>query len=146
MPNCRLNGENPVFRAPLLFIFSIIILCFIIIIVRDRFTRVLRSFWAHASMPECLCWSNVVLFQAKHGVREIDAKQYQCFSSQADNSDFFRQQLLKPLLIERVSGTPGIVQARQHILSKLRATGLWDIELDTFDAATPVNISRQRCP
>ena len=39
--------------------------------------------------------------------------------------------------MERVSGTPGAAQARQHILSKLRSTGLWDIELDTFDAPTP---------
>lgn len=75
--------------------------------------------------------------RAKHIVREIDSKQYRCFSSGAGAADEFRSQLLKPLLIERVSGTPGNAQARQHILSKLHSTNMWNVELDTFDAQTP---------
>jgi glutaminyl-peptide cyclotransferase len=75
--------------------------------------------------------------RVKHNVKSIDAKQYQCFSTLADNPDGFRENLLRPLLIQRVSGTPGNAQARQHILSKLYSTNLWNIELDTFDAMTP---------
>lgn len=77
--------------------------------------------------------------QAKHGVREIDSKQFQCFSPLSDNSDEFRQRLLKPLLIPRVSGTPGNAQARQHIVSTLRSTNMWHVDFDTFDATTPVS-------
>ncbi|CAF3519184.1 unnamed protein product [Adineta steineri] len=113
MPICRFNAEHPLFRAPLLFIFSIIIICFLIFTLHDRFARV------------------------KHGIREIDSKQYQCFSPITDNSDEFRSKLLQPLLIPRVSGTPGAAQARQHIVSKLRSTNTWNVDFDTFDAMTP---------
>ncbi|CAF4698986.1 unnamed protein product, partial [Rotaria sp. Silwood1] len=113
MPVCRLNAENPVFRAPLLFILIITFLCFLIFILHEYLTRV------------------------KHGIREIGAKQYQCFSTISDNSDDFRQNLLRPLLIERVPGTPGNARARQFIISKLQSINMWDIELDTFDEMTP---------
>ncbi|CAF2548711.1 unnamed protein product [Rotaria sp. Silwood2] len=113
MPVCRLNAENPVLRAPLLFIFIITFLCFLIFILHEYVTRV------------------------KHGVREIGAKQYQCFSTLSDNSDDFRLNLLRPLLIERVSGTSGNAKARQFIMSKLQSTNMWNIELDTFDEMTP---------
>ncbi|CAF1257460.1 unnamed protein product [Rotaria magnacalcarata] len=86
----------------------------------------------------CLCY-NIHLVQtrrAKHGVREISAKQYQCFSI-SENSNDFRTNLLRPLLIQRVSGTPGNARARQFILSKLQSLNMWDIELDTFDEKTP---------
>ncbi|CAF3765682.1 unnamed protein product [Rotaria sordida] len=73
----------------------------------------------------------------KHGVREIGAKQYQCFSTLSDDSEDFRVNLLRPLLIERVSGTQGNVKARQFIISKLRSLDMWHIELDTFDEMTP---------
>ena len=42
------------------------------------------------------------------------------------------------MLIERVSGTTGAARAREHILSKLRSTNLFHIELDTFDDQTPI--------
>lgn len=41
MSICRCNTEHPVFRAPLLFIFSITIVCFVIYILQNHFTRVL---------------------------------------------------------------------------------------------------------
>jgi glutaminyl-peptide cyclotransferase len=75
--------------------------------------------------------------RVKHNVKAINAKQYQCFSTIPNNFDDFRENLLRPLLIPRVSGTTGNAQARQHILSKLRSTNMWNIELDTFDAMTP---------
>ncbi|CAF4209730.1 unnamed protein product, partial [Adineta steineri] len=62
---------------------------------------------------------------------------YECFSSITDTSDEFRSKLLQPLLIQRVSGTEGAAQAKQHIISKLRSTNMWNIDLDTFDAMTP---------
>lgn len=71
----------------------------------------------------------------KHTVNNFDKKHFQCYSTKVDD---FRETLLRPLLIERVSGTSGNVQARQHILSKLYSTNLFDIELDTFDSSTPV--------
>ncbi|CAF1029889.1 unnamed protein product [Adineta steineri] len=49
----------------------------------------------------------------------------------------FRSKVLQPLLIQRVSGTAGAAQAKQHIVSKLRSTNMWNIDLDTFDAMTP---------
>ncbi|CAF1131996.1 unnamed protein product [Adineta steineri] len=69
--------------------------------------------------------------------REINSNQYQCFSSITDTSDEFRSKVLQPLLIQRVSGTEGAAQAKQHIVSKLRSTNMWNIDLDTFDAMTP---------
>ncbi|CAF0806874.1 unnamed protein product [Adineta ricciae] len=85
-------------------------------------------------------YCNTHLLQArrvKHNVKEIESKQYKCFSPLSDNSDEFHSKLLQPLLIPRVSGTPGNAQARQHIVSKLRSTNMWNIEFDTFDAMTP---------
>ncbi len=135
---CRLNAEHPVFRAPLLFIFSITIVCFLIFILHDYLTRVLILSCEFEIRNKLISLFKILLFQAKHGVREIDSKQFQCFSTVSDNSNDFRQNLLRPLLIERVSGTQGNAQARQHIISKLRSTNLWNIDFDTFDAMTPV--------
>jgi len=77
-----------------------------------------------------------IFIQVKHSGLNLDKKNFQCFSTAVDD---FRENLLRPLLIERVSGTIGNTQARQHILSKLHSTNLWDVELDTFDSMTPVS-------
>ncbi|CAF0788577.1 unnamed protein product [Adineta ricciae] len=58
---------------------------------------------------------------------------YRCLST---GTNHFRSKLLRPLLIERVSGTKGNVQAREHIIRTLQATDMWTIELDTFSAMT----------
>lgn len=71
-------------------------------------------------------------------MREITAKQYQCFSIISDNSDDFRNNLLRPILIPRVPGSPGNIKVREFILSKLSALNMWQIELDTFVDKTPV--------
>lgn len=138
MPNCRLNAEHPVFRAPLLFIFSIIVVCFLIFILHNHFTRVLILIDEYLLRIKLISSFEISLFQVKHNLRSIDAKQYQCFSTQYDDSNDFRMNLLRPLLIERVSGTAGNAQARNYIVSKLRSSNMWNIEFDTFDAMTPV--------
>jgi len=114
MSRCRVNTEHVVFRLPLTIIFSLTLILISIFILQQYLSR------------------------AKHVVRELKSKQYQCFSSDLSNSNEFRNQLLKPLLIERVSGTTGAARAREHILSKLRSTNLFHIELDTFDDQTPI--------
>ena len=148
MSLCRCNAEHPLFRAPLLFIFSIIIVCSIIIILHDHFTRVLTLFFDYflflSSVGRFSFDFIFIFFQVKHNVKEIDSKQYKCFSPLSDNSDEFRSTLLQPLLLPRVSGTPGNAQARQHIVSKLRSTNMWNIDFDTFDAMTPVRKENRR--
>ncbi|CAF1005844.1 unnamed protein product [Adineta steineri] len=66
--------------------------------------------------------------------------QYQCFSTLSDKSDKFHTKLLRPLLIKRVSGTRGNAQVRQHIISTLQSTKIWNIEYDTFNSVTPDGI------
>ncbi|CAF4356736.1 unnamed protein product, partial [Adineta steineri] len=66
--------------------------------------------------------------------------QYQCFSTLSDKSDKFHTKLLQPLLIKRVSGTRGNAQVRQHIISILQSTKIWNIEYDTFNSMTPDGI------
>ena len=75
-------------------------------------------------------------------MRDLSAKQYKCFPMLSDGADRFRDDLLRPLLIERVPGTSGNRKARQHIISKLQSTNIWDIEFDSFDAMTPVKCKR----
>lgn len=48
----------------------------------------------------------------------------------------FRKEQLDPLLIERISGTPGNVKAREHIVKRMKDLG-WTVEEDTFGDDTP---------
>ncbi|KAG1187415.1 hypothetical protein G6F35_014455 [Rhizopus arrhizus] len=45
-------------------------------------------------------------------------------------------ELMKPLLVERISGTPENEQVQKHIISHFERLG-WHIELDRFTDSTP---------
>lgn len=44
---------------------------------------------------------------------------------------------LKPILIPRISGTENNILVRHHIIDRLKALGIWHIELDEFHEKTP---------
>lgn len=52
--------------------------------------------------------------------------------------DTWTQRLLEPLLIPRVSGTPGNEQVREFIKDHFGSLGTWHVEEDAFTEATPV--------
>ncbi|CAF0855255.1 unnamed protein product [Didymodactylos carnosus] len=73
-------------------------------------------------------------------LKELNKQQLMCFiSSPSLSLATFRDKLLAPILVERVSGTYGNYIVRQHIVSILRSSG-WHIDLDTFYSTTPDGI------
>lgn len=67
-------------------------------------------------------------------VSKLEALKY--LAKDMTDMDTFKQEILNPILIERISGTPEIVRVQEHIVSKLQNWG-WTIELDTFESDTP---------
>ncbi|KAI8788452.1 hypothetical protein BgiMline_007785 [Biomphalaria glabrata] len=50
--------------------------------------------------------------------------------------DYFKSDILKPIVVERVSGTEGNRLVQEHITSILKKLS-WTVELDTFEDSTP---------
>ncbi|XP_076464035.1 glutaminyl-peptide cyclotransferase-like [Babylonia areolata] len=55
--------------------------------------------------------------------------------------DTFRHDMLDPMLIERVSDTPGNKKVREHIIKNMQNLG-WTVEEDSFEQNTPFGNKR----
>jgi len=74
-----------------------------------------------------------------HRPKTLLSEKYQKVAEMADTAqakNFFKDTLLKPMLKERVSGTPANKQVQKHITGFMESIG-WDIETDTFIDSTP---------
>lgn len=108
--------------------------------------------WTSGGFLLTTCCIIVLIFQQSNGARneepEWKSKQVNHkpkllskgkltqVAALTDIDRMFRDDL-QPLLIPRVSGTPGNVQARNHIINRLQSLTGWDIDLDRFIDTTP---------
>ncbi|XP_061682403.1 glutaminyl-peptide cyclotransferase-like a [Syngnathoides biaculeatus] len=72
-----------------------------------------------------------------HKPTKYSAAQIHRLASQVDVNRLWETHL-RPILIERLPGTQGSLAVREHITSAISSLSAgWDIDLDTFKAATP---------
>ncbi|XP_057694527.1 glutaminyl-peptide cyclotransferase-like a [Corythoichthys intestinalis] len=72
-----------------------------------------------------------------HKHTKYSSTQVQRLASQVDGNRLWEAHL-RPILIERLPGSKGSLVVRQHITSTLSLLSAgWDLDLDTFTAATP---------
>ncbi|KAL0972911.1 hypothetical protein UPYG_G00196330 [Umbra pygmaea] len=72
-----------------------------------------------------------------HKASKYSSSQVRRLASQVDGTRLWETHL-RPILIERVPGTPGSQMVRQHIVSTLSSLSAgWTVELDSFLSATP---------
>jgi len=78
---------------------------------------------------------------ASHPINTITLKKINTLLKIPSKEDLveFNRTYLKPLLIQRVSGTEGNRIAREFIVEKLKAVN-WHVELDSFEEKTPLGI------
>lgn len=65
-----------------------------------------------------------------------DNKALQYLTEGLTDMNTFRHDQLDPLLIERISDTPGNKKAREHIVQRMQSLG-WKVEQDSFEDDTP---------
>ncbi|KAH9509129.1 hypothetical protein Btru_049131 [Bulinus truncatus] len=75
--------------------------------------------------------------QAKRPLRWV-TKDYaiEYLTTDMSEMEYFKANILKPIVIERVSGSDGNKQVQLHIISFLQNLG-WDVEKDVFEDSTP---------
>lgn len=86
-----------------------------------------------ARLPEADLTSD----RLSHKPSKCSAAQIRHLASEV-NINRLWETFLKPILIERLPGTPGSLKVQQHITSTLSSLSTdWDIDLDTFKSQTP---------
>ncbi|XP_058051968.1 glutaminyl-peptide cyclotransferase-like protein isoform X2 [Ahaetulla prasina] len=75
--------------------------------------------------------------QLIHKPRSLSSSQLKHLTSQLDLQRLWKT-YLRPMLVERYSGSPGNVRIRQFIVERLKALkASWQVELDAFEDQTP---------
>uniref|UniRef100_A0A8D0FT11 Glutaminyl-peptide cyclotransferase n=1 Tax=Strix occidentalis caurina TaxID=311401 RepID=A0A8D0FT11_STROC len=100
-------------------------------------TAVGRGYNDTASLFLELIFSFFSLLQYSHQPRILHSDAIQKVAANTDVSEMWENDL-RPILIERYSGSPGNYIVRQHIKHRLqRLQAGWEIEEDTFQRYTP---------
>uniref|UniRef100_G3P5G6 Glutaminyl-peptide cyclotransferase n=1 Tax=Gasterosteus aculeatus aculeatus TaxID=481459 RepID=G3P5G6_GASAC len=81
--------------------------------------------------------ADVIRDRLSHKPSKCSPAQVRRLASQVDASRLW-ETYLRPILIERLPGTPGSTAVQQHITSALSALSAgWDVDLDSFRSSTP---------